>query len=162
AAGYMSGGKIEYGLIPLGSAGMAACAVLLSRGGLSFSEVTIYLGLLGFTGGFFAVPVMAIIQHRPDSKKKGGVIAAANQLSFVGIGLASGVFWVLTSVLRMGMPSVFLFGGIMTLVSTIYAVALVPDSLIRLVVWFLVHSIYRIRVMGRGNIPAKGGALFVC
>jgi len=162
AAGYMSGGNIEYGLIPLGSAGMAACAVLLSRGGLSFSEVAIYLGFLGFAGGFFAVPVMAIIQHRPDSEKKGGVIAAANQLSFVGIGLASVVFWVLTSPLRLSMPIVFLVGGVMTVVSTIYAVTLVPDSLIRLVVWLLVHSIYRMRVVGRDNIPAKGGALFVC
>src|SRR5262249_5606303 len=40
--------------------------------------------------------------------------------------------------------------------------SLMPDSLIRLVVWLLVHSLYRIRVVGRDNIPAKGGALFVC
>jgi acyl-[acyl-carrier-protein]-phospholipid O-acyltransferase/long-chain-fatty-acid--[acyl-carrier-protein] ligase len=36
-----------------------------------------------------------------------------------------------------------------------------PDSLTRLVVWVLVHSVYRMRVRGRENIPAKGGALLV-
>ena len=49
----------------------------------------------------------------------------------------------------------------MTLVATIYAVTLMPDSLMRLVVWVLVHSVYRMRVQGRENIPAKGGALLV-
>src|SRR5262249_51858998 len=133
AAGYLSAGKIEYGLIPLGSAGLMIFSVVLSRTGLAFSQVAMGLGLMGFAGGFFAVPIMAIIQHRPDAEKKGGVIAASNQLSFVGIGLASIVFWVLTSVLGLSIPAVFLFGGLMTLVSTIYAVILVPDSLMRLV-----------------------------
>src|SRR5262249_15019665 len=157
---YLSAGKIEYGLIPMGSAGIAIFAALLSRTGLSFYQVAIELGLLGFAAGFFAVPVMAIIQHRPHTEKKGGVIAASNQLSFVGIGLASVVFWVLTSLLKLNIPAVFLCGALMTVVSTIYAVTLVPDSLMRLIVWLLVHSIYRIRVVGRENIPSKGGALF--
>ena len=34
--------------------------------------------------------------------------------------------------------------------------------LLRLVLWCLTHTLYRIRVDGRDNIPAKGGALFVC
>ena len=44
---------------------------------------------------------------------------------------------------------------------TIYAVYLLPDSLLRLVLWMVTHSIYRIRVEGRENIPETGGALFV-
>jgi len=162
AAGYLSGGKIEYGLIPLGSAGLTGLAVLLSLNGLSFTTVAILLGLLGFSGGFFAVPIMAIIQHRPDSQKKGGVIAASNQLSFIGIGVAAVLYGVLTGVLHLSVPAVFLAGGLMTLGATIYAVTLMPDSVLRLIVWVLVHSIYRMRVKGRDNIPAKGGALFVC
>ena len=35
AAGYLSGGKIEYGLIPLGSMGITAASALLARRGLS-------------------------------------------------------------------------------------------------------------------------------
>src|SRR6202035_746498 len=48
-----------------------------------------------------------------------------------------------------------------TAVMTIYAVYLLPDSLLRLVLWMVTHSIYRIRVEGRENIPETGGALFV-
>lgn len=162
AAGYLSGGKIEYGLIPLGATGMTIFSLLISRGGLSFSEIVVHLALLGFSGGFFAVPVMAIIQHRPDARSKGGVIAAANQLSFVGIGIASILWGLLTGLLDVSIPGVFLFGGLMTLGATVYAIWLMPDSVLRLLVWILVHSVYRMRVKGRDNIPAKGGALFVC
>jgi acyl-[acyl-carrier-protein]-phospholipid O-acyltransferase/long-chain-fatty-acid--[acyl-carrier-protein] ligase len=41
--------------------------------------------MLGFWAGFFAVPVNALVQHRPAAKDKGGIIAATNLLSFVGI-----------------------------------------------------------------------------
>ena len=50
----------------------------------------------------------------------------------------------------------------MTLAATVYVVWLLPDSLLRFVLWVLTHTVYRIRVDGRDNIPGKGGALFVC
>jgi acyl-[acyl-carrier-protein]-phospholipid O-acyltransferase/long-chain-fatty-acid--[acyl-carrier-protein] ligase len=68
AAGYLSSGKVEYGLIPLGSVGMT---VLLSAPNLSFAHVLMLLAALGLSAGFFAVPVNALIQHRPDEKDKG-------------------------------------------------------------------------------------------
>ena len=39
---------------------------------------------------------------------------------------------------------------------------LLPDSLLRFVLWLLTRTLYRVRVLGRDNIPEKGGALFVC
>jgi acyl-[acyl-carrier-protein]-phospholipid O-acyltransferase / long-chain-fatty-acid--[acyl-carrier-protein] ligase len=87
AAGYASGGKIRYGLILLGTGGISVCAAALSLPGLTFREVLGLLAALGFCAGFFAVPVNALIQHRPRPDRKGGVIATANLLSFVGIGL---------------------------------------------------------------------------
>jgi acyl-[acyl-carrier-protein]-phospholipid O-acyltransferase/long-chain-fatty-acid--[acyl-carrier-protein] ligase len=39
---------------------------------------------------------------------------------------------------------------------------LLPDSFLRFVLWGLTHTLYRIKVIGRENIPQKGGALFVC
>ena len=50
----------------------------------------------------------------------------------------------------------------MTLGATIYVLWLLPDSFVRFVLWCLTHTLYRIRVDGRDNIPPKGGALFVC
>src|SRR5262249_38844902 len=80
AAGSLSGGKIEYGLVPLGAAGMTAFGFLLSLQNLSFNTILALLALLGFSGGFFIVPINALSQHRPDERDKGGVIASANLL----------------------------------------------------------------------------------
>ena len=162
AAGYLSGNKIEYGLIPLGSLGITCVAALLSRPHLSFLSVAAHLGVLGFFAGFFAVPVNALIQHRPAPERKGGIIAAANMLSFVGIALQPVAQYLM---IKLGHPNpsrVFLIAAGLTAAGTAYVIYLLPDSLLRLLLWLLTHSIYRIRVEGRDNIPERGGALFVC
>jgi acyl-[acyl-carrier-protein]-phospholipid O-acyltransferase / long-chain-fatty-acid--[acyl-carrier-protein] ligase len=161
AAGYLSGGKIEYGLIPLGAVGMTVFSAFLYHPGQTLLSSLIHLSLLGFFGGFFAVPVGALIQHRPAPDHKGGVIAAANLLSFVGIFLAAGAYWLFSSGFHQTPAGIFLDGALLTLFATIYSVVLLPDSLLRLVLWMLTHSLYRIRVEGRDNIPETGGALFV-
>ncbi len=162
AAGYLSGNKIEYGLVPLGSLGMTVFGAFLALPGRELPGVVTGLALYGFFAGFFIVPVTALIQHRPDPTEKGAVIAASNLLSFVGIFLAAGVFFVLAGLWQLSPRQVFVFTTIVTLGGSIYVVCLLPDSLLRFLLWIATHSIYRVRVMGRDNIPAKGGALFVC
>ncbi len=162
AAGYLSGGKIETGLIPLGALGLTVCAALLGESGLSFAAVATRLAALGFCGGFFIIPISALLQHRPARDKKGAVLAAANLISFVGIFLASGIFYVLASVLKLTPPQIFLVVAAAGLFATVYVLVRLPDSLLRLGLWLVTHSIYRIRVVGRDHIPEKGGALFVC
>jgi acyl-[acyl-carrier-protein]-phospholipid O-acyltransferase/long-chain-fatty-acid--[acyl-carrier-protein] ligase len=160
-AGYLSGGKIEYGLIPFGAIGITVMCALLSRANLTYGAIAAHLSVLGFLAGFFAVPVNALIQHRPAPDRKGGIIAAANLLSFVGIALQPVAQY---SMIRLGHPNpprVFLVSAGLTLVATIYITYLLPDSLLRFVLWVLTHSIYRIKVEGRDNIPERGGALFV-
>jgi acyl-[acyl-carrier-protein]-phospholipid O-acyltransferase / long-chain-fatty-acid--[acyl-carrier-protein] ligase len=159
AAGYLSGGKVEYGLIPLGSVGLSIFAILLSAPHLTFASVLGLLAVLGFAAGFFAVPINALIQHRPDEKDKGGVIAAANLLSWVGIGLASGIYYVLQHYFHLGPSAIFLVSAIATLAATAYVLYLLPDALLRLIVWMVTNTIYRIKVEGREHIPQHGGAL---
>ncbi|MGB7746434.1 MAG: acyl-[ACP]--phospholipid O-acyltransferase [Verrucomicrobiia bacterium] len=162
AAGYLSGGKIEYGLVPLGALGMSLVSAGLSVPGLSVPAALVRLSLLGFTGGFFIVPIAALLQHRPDPAKKGEVLAAANLLSFVGIFAASGVYYLLADVAGLSPARIFFLGGVLTLAGAIYALYLLPDALLRFLLWCATHSLYRIRIDGRDHIPAKGGALFVC
>ena len=162
AAGYLSGGKIEYGLIPLGAVGMTVFGAVLYLPTLTLSTSAIHLALLGFFGGLFAVPLGALIQHRPRPEQKGGVIAAANLLSFVGIFIAAGAYYLFSAVLRQSARGIFLDGAILTLVTTAYSIYLLPDSMLRFVLWLATHTVYRIRVEGRDNIPESGGALFVC
>src|SRR5439155_9352178 len=37
-----------------------------------------------------------------------------------------------------------------------------PDIVVRLLLWLPAHLLYKIRVFGQENIPAKGAAFFVC
>jgi acyl-[acyl-carrier-protein]-phospholipid O-acyltransferase/long-chain-fatty-acid--[acyl-carrier-protein] ligase len=162
AAGYLSGGKIEYGLVPLGAFGLSVCAAFLAWPSVSVAGSLVLLALLGFAGGFFIVPVAALLQHRPTRENKGQIQAVANWLSFVGVFLASGAHWLLAQRLQCSPRTIFLVGGVATLAGAVYAVFLLPDALLRFGLWLVTRTLYRIRVEGRDHIPEKGGALFVC
>src|SRR5262245_66652209 len=82
--------------MPLGAFGMTVMSVLMGARSHSFASAAAVLAGLGIFGGFFVVPVNALIQHRPPADKKGGVIAAANLLSFVAGAAASGMYFLLT------------------------------------------------------------------
>ncbi len=161
AAGYLSGGKIEYGLIPLGSVGMTIFGFLSASHGLSLGLAALYLGLLGFSGGFYAVPLSALLQYRPDPANKGGVLAAANLVSFVGVFFSAGAYYFFSTSLHLGTDKIFFAGACMTLLATLYAVVFLPDSVRRLILLTLTHTLYITRVEGRDNIPERGGALFL-
>jgi acyl-[acyl-carrier-protein]-phospholipid O-acyltransferase / long-chain-fatty-acid--[acyl-carrier-protein] ligase len=161
-AGYLSGGKIEYGLVPLGAFGLSIFSALLALPHLSVTKAVALLALLGFAGGFFIVPIAALLQHKPARENKGEVQATANLLSFVGVFLASGAHWLLAQQFQLSPRHIFLVGGVLTFAGAIYVLFLLPDALLRFVLWALTNSLYRICVEGREHIPAKGGALFVC
>jgi acyl-[acyl-carrier-protein]-phospholipid O-acyltransferase/long-chain-fatty-acid--[acyl-carrier-protein] ligase len=161
AAGLLSAGKIEYGLIPLGAIGMSLFAFAISIHGLTFLEVVLLLAALGFSGGFFIVPINALIQHRPAEDKKGSVIAFANFLSFVGVIGASAIYSGFTHYLHVGLQSFFIWTAVMSLAATAYILWLLPDSLVRLLLWMLTHTLYQLDVAGRERVPARGGALLV-
>jgi len=127
-AGYLSRGKIESRLVPVGALGMALLSFLVSRNGLGLWQVRIELCLLGIFGGFYAVPLNALIQHRPAPEHKGGVIAAANLLSFVGVLVSAGVYFLLSTQMQLSPGQIFLAGAFMTLAATIYAFFLPPES----------------------------------
>ncbi|HAH97768.1 MAG TPA: acyl-[ACP]--phospholipid O-acyltransferase [Verrucomicrobiales bacterium] len=163
-AGFVSAKKIEYGLIPLGSLGMVVFCVFLSVDNPGKTWAYFSTGALGFCGGFFLVPIYALIQQRPDKRDKGTVVAASQTLTFVGILLSAGVYYLLTSdkVLGLSAQDTFLAIGLLMFLGTSYIVYLLPDSLIRLLGFFVTRTIYRLNIVGRDNIPERGGALFVC
>ncbi len=159
-AGRLSHGKIEYGLVPLGSLGMTIFLFGLSIQGWGFSGGAGMVAGLGFFAGFFAVPVNALIQHRPPREVRGMAVGAANLLTSLGMVSAALVHWLLTW-LQWTPSQIFLFSAVLTVAVTVYLLILLPDALLRFVLWILVHTLYRIHVVGRDNIPERGGALFV-
>ncbi len=126
-AGYLSRGKIDHRLVPLGAIGMTLFGFLVSQHGLGIWAVRLDLAFLGFFGGFYAVPLNALIQHRPAPEHKGGVIAAANLLSFIGVFVAAGTYFALSTLAHLRPGRIFLVGAIMTLAATFHSFFLMPE-----------------------------------
>src|SRR5580765_7080541 len=162
AAGRLSGDKVELGLAPIGAIGMGVFAIALARSGQSFALAAINLTLVGFFGGLFAVPLNALLQQRSGSREKGRLMATNNFLNMVAIMLASGVLWLGTGALRLSPDRILIVFGVVTLLSSVYVLSVVPEFLVRFSLWLLTHTIYRIRIVGQEHVPFRGPALLVC
>lgn len=126
-AGFASGKKIEPGMILPGLGGILLMAALLSRPGMSYLAVLVQLALLGAAGGFFVVPVNALIQQRPRPEEKGRAIAVANLLSFVGVALQPLAQY---AMLRLGHPDpsrVFLIAAAMATLMGFVLARMLPE-----------------------------------
>jgi len=96
-AGFVSRGRIAYGLVPVGAAGIALSTLPMGFEGIGTLKFSVSLVALGLSGGLFIVPIAAVLQHKPAPERKGAVQGAANLLSFVGIAGASLAQTMLTS-----------------------------------------------------------------
>ncbi|MBG89255.1 MAG: hypothetical protein CMO80_20500 [Verrucomicrobiales bacterium] len=128
AAGYLSLGKIEYALIPIGALGMAGAALYMGLPGHDFKSIAIALFVLGFFGGFYDIPINALLQHRPDPKDKGSIMATNGWLTSAGVFAAAGVFWVLKSLLGLSPTQIFIVGAAVTASLGFYALFVVRKS----------------------------------
>jgi len=162
AAGRLSGDKVELGLAPVGSIGMGVFAIFLSRSTASFGWAAFNMTMVGYFAGLFAVPLNALLQQRAESQEKGRLIATNNFLNMAGVLLASAALWVSTDVLKLTPDRIFLAFGVLTLLSSVYVLSLVPEFAIRFTVWLLTHTVYRIRIEGADHVPNRGPALVIC
>ena len=127
AAGYLSRGRIEYGLVPVGAAIMALSSVVLGWPGVSVTPFAIALATLGLGGGLFIVPIAAVLQHRPAPAEKGAVQGTANLVSWIGILISSGVQAVFGALHRPP-EEVFWFCGLAALIAGLYITATRPGA----------------------------------
>ena len=160
AAGRLSGDKVELGLAPLGSIGMGLAGLGLATGD-SFLRAGLFLALLGFAGGLFIVPLNSILQQRSGAGERGRLIAANNFLNMFGVLAASGALYGLHDGLAVGPDRIIFVFAVVTFAVTAYMLTVIPDFLIRFVLWMLTHTVYRIRIAGQENVPFRGPALLV-
>jgi acyl-[acyl-carrier-protein]-phospholipid O-acyltransferase / long-chain-fatty-acid--[acyl-carrier-protein] ligase len=161
AAGRLSGDHIELGLVPLGSILMGLCLAMVAWSAPSYRYTAAAFTALGFSAGLFAVPLNALLQQRSGKEEKGQLIATNNFLNTVGIALAAGVHWLLQAPLQLAPDTIILITGLFTIAGTIAVLYLIPQYLVRFILWLVTHSLYRIRIVGEHNIPVRGGALLV-
>lgn len=91
-AGWLSGRKIELGLVPLGAYGMAIATVLAAVFIDNTAGLVVCIVAIGFFTGFYLVPLFTLQQHRAPKSSKGDVVATNNFVNVVGAILASIVF----------------------------------------------------------------------
>jgi len=174
----LSGRKVELGLVPFGSIGLTVFAIdlwLASRGLASGAEtgvaafassgarwrVGIDIVLLGVFGGFYTVPLYALIQARSEPSHRSRIIAANNILNALFI-VASAVGAIALLGAGLSIPQLFLVVGLMNAVVAAYIYTLVPEFLMRFLAWILIHTVYRVQQEGLDNIPEEGPCVVVC
>lgn len=174
----LSGRHVEIGLVPFGSIGMTVFALDLffgSRGehhaelsGLAgfvadpgHWRVLVDLFLLAMFGGFYSVPLYALIQSRCAPTHRARIIAANNILNSFFM-IASSLLAVVMTQAGYSIPQLFLVVGLLNAVVAIYIYSLVPEFLLRFVAWILVHTVYRLQQVNAERIPAEGPAVLVC
>ncbi|TWT57920.1 Bifunctional protein Aas [Thalassoglobus neptunius] len=172
-AGYWSEGKVELGIVPIGAVGIVVSSFFLVAAGWMYTpdyppkEQFAYWGsclglfLLGSSAGLYDVPLEAYLQFRSDRKNRGMVLAGNYLISYVCIVLSAGVFLLLREVLDVSPLNIFLLGGLITIPVAWYVVFVVPDLTFRFFMWLLTHTVYKLRIFGRENIPEKGPGLIV-
>jgi len=174
----LSGRKIELGLVPFGAIGLTLFAVdlwLASRG-LSARQlaglgeflarpvhwhVAIDLVLIGLFGGFYIVPLYALIQERSEPSHRSRIIAANNILNALFMVASAGIA---IGLLKAGLTiqELFLVTGLMNAAVAVFIFGLVPEFLMRFLAWLLIHTFYRVDKEGLDRIPESGPCVVVC
>jgi hypothetical protein len=175
----MSGDVIELGLVPFGSIGLslfaldlgfAAQAAASSGEAISAAEflsaarywrVAFDLIAIGLFGGFFIVPLLALVQHRSAPSQRSRIIAANNIVNAAFMVGAAGAGALLRA-RGVSIPTLFILLAVVNAAVAIYIYMLIPEFLMRFLIWLLMHTVYRVKRRGLENLPAEGPAVLVC
>ncbi len=163
ASGKMSGRNVEFGLVPIGAAGLALTMTLvgLRIGQGDWMTTGAILSIMGLSAGFFIVPLVAFIQWHTPRHQLTEVLALDSFLSFTGV-LIAAIMLACLGAAGMDPAQCFLFGACLTAVLAILAFKSLPDFLVRFVGAILLKCVYRVRTTGLENLPTKGPALLIC
>ena len=174
----LSGRKVEIGLVPFGSIGLSVFGIDLYFASLAYTNTAAVdafallaqpgslriladLVLIGVFGGFFIVPLFALIQTRCDPKHVSRTIAGMNILNAIFMVAAAGV-----AILLLGqgfsIPEMFLVTALLNAAVAVYIFSLVPEFLMRFLAWLLIHTIHRVHTVDVERIPDEGPAVLVC
>ena len=162
-----SGRRLELGLVPLGALLMTVTGIDFyfwatpDGGGGSFRRALFDLALLGVGAGLFVVPLVAwIIQAAPRrrlGRVQGGVYLSI--VLFVAAAIAVADF---SRSRGLDLGGLMLGATVIHAAVSVYIFLLLPEFLLRLIMWFLIHTLYRVEESGLDHVPLTGPAIVVC
>jgi 1-acyl-sn-glycerol-3-phosphate acyltransferase len=171
----LSGRQVEIGLVPFGAIGLTLFGLDLyfaspesvvpadtlraffGHGGNW--RVVFDLLMIGVFGGFYIVPLYALVQQRSKPSHRSRVIAGNNILNALFMVIAAVFAMLMLGRAGFTIPELFMATAILNAVVAVYIFSLVPEFLVRFLVWILIHSIYRVRVTGLDRIPEEGAVI---
>lgn len=176
----LSRGEIELGLVPLGAFGMTLfCAdfafiaypppglALMGVGELltglyagAAYRVMFDLAMVGVSASLFIVPLYALIQTRSPAEQRSRVVGANNVFNALFM-VASALLTMLLYKLEFNTVQILLYTAILNFVVSTYIFLLIPEFVMRFIVWLLASTIYRLRYTGRERVPRQGAAVIV-
>ncbi|MCV6625417.1 MAG: MFS transporter [Cellvibrionaceae bacterium] len=175
----MSGHKVEMGLVPFGAGGISLFGIhlyfaasgfntlenadfwqlLLAQGSL---PIVFDLAMIGVFGGFYIVPLYAVIQMRSEEKRRAQIISVNNIMNALFM-VASAMLGVLFLVaLNFSIPEFLLTIALLNIAVAVYIFHQVPEFSMRFLVWLFSHTLYRVSHKGLDKIPEQGAAVIVC
>lgn len=173
----LSGRKVELGLVPFGSLGLCLFGIdlyfatpphpaatldwLAFVAGAGNWRLMADFALIGVFGGFYIVPLYALVQSRAVPEFRSRAIAANNILNSLFMVL-SAAFAAVLAANGVSIPTVLLIAALLNLVVAAYIYSLLPEFLMRFVIWLLTHTLYRVRHHGLEQIPEHGPCVLVC
>jgi 1-acyl-sn-glycerol-3-phosphate acyltransferase len=175
----LSDRRVELGLVPFGSIGLTLFGIdlfvavpehpvvgaALNATGFfhapGSARVLFDILMLGLFGGFYIVPLYALVQQRSEPSHRSRIIAANNILNALFM-VVSALMAIVILGAGVSIPQLFLVIAVMNAAVALYIYTLVPEFLMRFMVWMLIHSFYRIRKRGLEHIPGAGPVVLVC
>jgi 1-acyl-sn-glycerol-3-phosphate acyltransferase len=178
----LSFGKLELGLVPIGSVGMTLFLLDLYFVGSPYGlekpdtlvgvieffrvapaswRITFDLVFLSLFCGLYIVPLNTLIQQRSEASHRSRIISGFNVLSAVFM-VTSSIMLIAFNAQGMPIPYIFLTIAIMNFAIALYIYLLIPEFLYRFLCWVTVNVWYRFRGEHGERIPEEGAALLVC
>ena len=174
----LSGKRVEVGLVPFGSLGLTAFGLDLAfvtpvavsavapldlvhiLAQPASWHILADLVMIGMFGGFFIVPLYALVQLRSAPEHRARIIAANNILNALFM-VAGAVAAAALLASGLGIPALFGLGALANALVALYIYQQVPEFLLRFLAWLLIRFVYRLQTVGNANIPSQGAALLV-
>ena len=171
----LSSGMVEIGLVPFGVIGITLFGLDLyfatpdapfgtDLGVIAFISaagawrVLMDIGFIGMFGGFYIVPLYALIQQRSHPSKLSRAIACNSIMNAIFMVMSAIVAGLLIS-FGFSIAQMFLAMAVMNAVVAAYLFRLVPEFLMRFLIWLLIHTMYRVKKTGMENIPDEGAVV---
>ncbi len=158
-AGRWSGRKVELGLVPLGGLGITLAGFALYFSAGSYATTALILWLAGLCGGLFAIPLYAYLQIKAQEEEQGRVLATANSIGGLCLLLGSLLYYLLAVQGSLSPRLIFVILAIITGAVVLYTCLVIPQFFIRFMGWLLIHTLYRIEIIGAERAPERGPAL---